>query len=308
MEQTTLIVDVHAHYYPPAYTERIGRPELPPAQAAPLRDQTLEERITLLDRMGIDVQLLSVSQAQPYLPQAEDAVEAAVLGNDLYTELCSEHAGRFFYFAALPLPHIEQSVAEIARVFDQKSVVGATIGCTIAGRNVDDPLFDPVYAELDRRGAKVLLHPVGQDCLVSDSDYNLAWLVGATFEDTVAALRLVLSGVADRYPNIDFIVPHFGGTLPFVLSRLLRMTGGRGGDALGRMYFDTVSGSVPALRCACEVLGTDRLLFGTDYPYSDEKEFERRLTFLDEGGIDPADLNLIKGERAAELFELARRG
>lgn len=303
-----MIVDVHAHYYPRDYVERIGRPELPPAVSAPLRDQPMNERLALLDRMGIDVQMLSVSQAQPYLPEVKDAVEAARLANDLYSELCDEHSGRFLYFAALPLPHVGEAVAEIARVFDEPCVVGATLGCTIAGRSVDDPAFEPVYAELDRRAAKVLLHPVGQDCLRSDSDYNLAWLVGAPFEDTIAALRLVLSGITDRYPNIRFIIPHLGGALPFVLARLLRMTGSACGDALKRMYFDTVSGSVPALRCACDVLGADRLLFGTDYPYSDEPEFERRLTFLDEAGIDAAELNRIKGTRAAELFGLTRRG
>lgn len=302
-----MIVDVHAHYYPRAYLERIDRTYLPPAESAPLRGQTMDERLALLDRTGIDVQVLSVSQAQPYLPGPRDAAEAAALANDLYAELCAEHPGRFYSFAALPLPHAGESIAEIDRAFAQPSVVGVTIGCSIAGRGVDDPALEPVYDELDRRSAKVLLHPVGQDCLCSGQDYNLAWLVGATVEDTVAATRLALSGIVDRHPNISFIVPHLGGSLPFVLARLLRMTAGRGGPALRRMYYDTVSGSVPGLRCACEVFGADRLLFGTDYPYEDEKEFGRRLTFLDEAGIDAGELTRIRGTRAAGLLGLGTR-
>jgi 6-methylsalicylate decarboxylase len=297
-----LIVDVHAHYYPVEYLERIGRPELPPAPSAPMRDQSMEERLALLDRLGIDVQVLSVSQAQPYLPGASDAADAARLGNDLYLKLCREHPRRFYTLAALPLPHVDESLAEIDRVWDDPHVVGVTIGCSINEVHLDDPVLEPVYAELDRRRAVVLLHPRGERCVVDGDDYNFNWLVGAPFEDTVAALRLAMSGVGDRYPGIQFIVPHLGGTMPFLLARVLRMTGGRGRDALHAMYYDTVSGSAEGLRCACDYWGPERLLFGTDYPYSDVEEFERRLTYLDEAGLDEAELTRIRGTRATELL------
>lgn len=299
-----MIVDVHAHYYPAEYLERIGRPELPPVGSAPLRDQGIEERLALLDRLGIDVQVLSVSQAQPYLPAAADAADAAKLGNDLYLKLCQEYPRRFSTFAALPLPHVDESLAEIDRVWDDPHIVGVTIGCSIGEMHVDDPALEPVYQELGHRHAKVLLHPRGERCVVDGGDYNLNWLVGAPFEDTVAALRLAMSGIADRHPDIQFIVPHLGGTMPFILARVLRMTGGRGGEALHRMYYDTVSGSVEGLKCACDYWGPDRLLFGTDYPYSDVAEFERRLTYLDEAGIDATELEQIRGGRAAALLQL----
>jgi predicted TIM-barrel fold metal-dependent hydrolase len=299
-----VIVDVHAHYYPAEYLERIGRPELPPVPAAPMRDQTVEDRLALMDRLGIDVQVLSVSQAQPYLPSPADSADAATLGNDLFVELCRDHPRRFFTFAALPLPHVEASLAEIDRVWDDPHVVGVTLGCTVNEVHLDDPVLEPVYAELARRGARVLLHPRGERCVVDGADYNLDWLVGAPFEDTVAALRLALSGVADRHPAIQFIVPHLGGTMPFILARVLRMAGGRGGEALHRMWYDTVSGSVAGLRCACEFWGPERLLFGTDYPYSDVAEFERRLTYLDEAGIGAGQLEQIRGARAVELLGL----
>lgn len=299
-----MIVDVHAHYYPTEYLERIGRPELPPVAAAPLRDQPIDERMELLDRLGIDVQVLSVSQAQPYLPDAVDAAGAAKLGNDLYLDLCKEYPRRFFTFAALPLPHIDESIAEIDRIWDDPYVVGVTIGCSIGDVHVDDPVLEPVYEELNRRRAVVFLHPRGERCVVDGDDYNLNWLIGAPFEDTVAAMRLALSGIADRHRDIQFIVPHLGGTMPFLLARVLRMTGGRGGEALHRMYYDTVSGSVEGLKCACEYWGPDLLLFGTDYPYSDVGEFERRLTYLDEVGLDAAQLEQIRGTRTAELLEI----
>lgn len=299
-----MIVDIHAHYYPPEYLERIGRPDLPPTGAAPMRSHTLEDRMRLLDRVGVDVQVLSVSQAQPYLATAGDAAEAAALGNDLFVKLCRDHPGRFYTFAALPLPHVEESLAEVDRVWDDPYVVGITIGCSINDTHIDDPVLGPVYQELDRRRALVFLHPRGERCVVDGGDYNLNWLVGAPFEDTVAALRLALSGIADQYRGIRFIVPHLGGTMPFILNRALRMAGGRGEETLRGMYYDTVADSADGLRLACEFWGPERLLFGTDYPYSTEAEFEERLTYLDRAGIEVAQLEEIRGTRAKALLRI----
>ncbi len=302
-----MIIDAHAHYYPEEYLRLIGRPELPPKESAPLRDVSIEGRLEMMDRQGVSIQVLSVSQAQPYLAQAAQAAHASRVGNDLYLELCREHVNRFFSLAQMPLPHVNEAIVEIERVWDDHYNVGATIGCSIAGRHLDDPEFGPVYEELNRRNAVVLLHPTGADCVVDGDDYNFKWLVGAPFEDTMAALRLALSGTTERYPNIRFIVPHLGGALPFLLARILRMTGGRGEQGLRKMYYDTVNGSVDALKCAADYWGVDRLLYGTDFPYESVSEYERRLTYLDEAGFTPSDLEQIKGERVSELLGLAKR-
>ena len=111
--------------------------------------------------------------------------------------------------------------------------------------------------------AKVFWHPVGQDDTPWLAGHNLAWLAGAPFEDTAAALRLILAGVTDRYPRIRFIVPHLGGTIPFLLARVTRKSTAEITGGLRGMYYDTVSGSPDALTSACRAFGTDRLLFGT---------------------------------------------
>jgi len=270
--------------------------------AAALARQSIGERLALLDQTGIDTQVLSVSQAQPYLPDPGRAAEAAKVGNDLYAELCAAHRGRFLAFAALPLPHVDQSLAEIARVAALSSVVGFTVGCSVADRQLDDPALDPVLAELDRRGSAVFLHPVGQDDTPWLAGHNLAWLVGAPFEDTAAALRLVLAGVPDRYPNLRFIIPHLGGTIPFLLARVTRKSAEKITRGLRGMYYDTVSGSAEALITACHVFGASRLLFGTDYPYCDEPQFRHHLSYLSDAGLDTAELAQMKGGTAAALL------
>lgn len=302
-----MVVDVHAHYYPEEYLKRLGRPQLAAVSAAGLAGQGIEERLALLDRTGVGCQVLSVSQAQPYLPVASDAAAAAALANDLYTELCRAHPGRFFSFAALPLPHVEESLAEIERSFASDAVVGVTVGCSVAGIQLDDPILAPVFEELDKREAVVFLHPVGHEETPWLAGYSLAWMVGAPFEDTAAALRLVLGGVLERCQRIRFIVPHLGGTIPFLLSRLDRQGGGHLSRDLARFYYDTVSGSVDALTCSCHSFGTQRLLFGTDYPYCNEEQFGRHLSYLDEAGLSPSELRSIREETATTLLGLEGR-
>lgn len=90
-----------------------------------------------------------------------DAADAARLINDLYADVCRDHPERFYAFAALPLPHVDESLEEIARTLDTRWMVGVTIGCSVGDRQLDDPVFEPVFQELDRRQTLVFLHPVG---------------------------------------------------------------------------------------------------------------------------------------------------
>lgn len=299
-----MIIDVHAHYYPQRYLDLIRRPDLPPASGV-LAGQSIAERLALLDRAGVDTQVLSVSQAQPYLPDPAAAAEAAKLANEEFLSLCDAHRGRFLAFAALPLPHVDQALAEIERVAGLGPVVGFTLGCSIGLRQLDDPLFEPVYAELDQRGAVVFLHPVGQEDTPWLGGHNLAWLVGAPFEDTAAGLRLILSGTLTRFPRVKFIVPHLGGAIPFLEARLSRLGRAQISSGLRAMYYDTVSGSAEALASAQRVFGTDRLLFGTDYPYCDEPHFRRHLSYLGEAGLGAAELDQVTGGTAAALLGTA---
>jgi aminocarboxymuconate-semialdehyde decarboxylase len=134
-------------------------------------------------------------------------------------------------------------------------------------------------------------------------------MVGAVFEDTIAALRYVLSGMAERYPNIRMIVPHLGGTLPFLIERLEIYVEGerrRGAipfagpvrDHLRRLWYDTVNLHPPALRCAVESLGADRLVLGTDFPFMAGQSFCSCVTYLADSP------EAIRGENARALLRI----
>jgi len=298
-------IDVHAHYYPISYMELIGRTDVPSPQAAPLGRESIDERLVRMDASGVERQILSVSQAQPYLADRTAAVQAAQLVNDLYDELCQRHRARFATFAALPLPHVSDALGEIERVATRATVVGFTMGCSINGLQLDSSELDPIWSALDERSSVLFLHPVGQTDVAFLRGHNLAWSVGATFEDTAAALRLVYADVHRRFKKMRVIVPHLGGTLPFLFDRLARKEGAATIEGLRSFYYDTVSGSLDALNCARHALGSDRLLFGTDYPFCDATEFARHLSYLDDSDMTPDELTMVRGRRAEELLGLA---
>jgi len=194
------------------------------------------------------------------------------------------------------------------------------VGCSVAGRPLDDPAFDPFFAELDRRGAVLFLHPVGAGAGPNTEQYGLTWMIGAPVEDTVAALRLVLSGLTTRYPRVRIIVPHLGGTLPFLFQRLddaaeRHRASARDelpiedppSDLIRRLWFDTVNQYPAALRCACEAFGADRLMLGTDFPYLAGPKFLGCVTYVQQSGLADQDVRAILDGNAEELLGLAQK-
>jgi len=306
-------VDVHAHYYPARYADCLKEFGANTASmtAAPGSGLNLEQRLELLDRFNIRVQVLCVGAHQPYLAGASEATTAARLANDLYAEVRQKYRGRFEAFATLPLPHVDAALKELERAMDVLGVVGVNVGCSVAGRALDDRAFEPLFAELDRRGAVLFLHPVGAGCGPFLDDLALNFTLGAPFEDSIAALRLVVSGMIHRYPRIRVIVPHLGGTLPFLRMRLDGSLAGRTdykpSEYLKRLWFDTVNENIASLHCAREAYGADRLLFGTDFPHVFGARFERCTTYIQQSGLPEEEKTAILDRNAQALLGLADR-
>ncbi len=313
-------IDVHAHYFHPEYLDCIKRLVGGSAGAhaarAPGVNMTPADIVGLLDEAGVDLAVLSPSASQPYAETEANAATAARLCNDIYADLVRQFPGRFAALATVPLPHVDAALAEAERGLDTLGMLGVNTGCSVAGRALDDPAFEPFWAELDRRGAVLFLHPmgVGGPCM---DQFNLPFMVGATFEDTVAALRLVLGGVTTRYPHIRVIVPHLGGTLPFLMARIdgdpARGSGARAPGAqiegpitphLRRFWYDTVNHDPQALRCALAAFGAERLLLGSDFPYAVGPFYRHCVSYLGDVGLSPAEVAAIAGGNAERLLGL----
>ena len=312
-------IDVHAHYWTDAYLDMLA--ELGRSDTATQRGMgagggdELAARLTLMDRAGIDIQVLSAAPQLPYGADADRAVAAARFVNDEYAALVSAHPDRFRAYAATPMPHIDASIAEMARAIDELGMVGLTMNASIAGRAITDPEFEPVFAELDRRAAILYLHPAGNGaCSPLVSEHRITWMVGAPFEDTIAAMQLITSGHLQRYPAVKIVCSHLGGALPMITRRADDHVAWEAPDtpeapsqAVHRLWYDTVSHChAPALRCAIESFGADRLLLGTDFPYEDGDEFVNAVEYIIEG-TDPGEAHAILDANAMALFGLAGR-
>ena len=310
-------IDVHAHYWTDAYLDmlvELGLPDTATQRGIGAGDgEELAARLRLMDRAGIDLQVLSAAPQLPYSGDTDGAVAAARYINDEYAALVSAHPDRFRAFAATPIPDTDAAIDEMVRAIDELGMVGLTMNASIAGRAITDPEFEPMFAELDRRAAILYLHPAGNGaCSPLVSEHRITWMVGAPFEDTIAAMQLITSGHLQRYPAVKIICSHLGGALPMITRRAddhiaweAPDTPEAPSEAVHRLWYDTVSHChAPALRCAIESFGADRLLLGTDFPYEDGDTFVNAVDYIIDS-TDPGEAHAILDANAMALFGLA---
>jgi 6-methylsalicylate decarboxylase len=310
-------IDVHAHYWTDAYLDMLvdlGRSDTATQRGIGAGGGAeLDARLRLMDRAGIDIQVLSAAPQLPYSADVDGAVAAARYVNDEYAALVSAHPDRFRAYAATPMPHIDAAITEMSRAIDELGMVGLTMNTSILDRAITDPEIEPVFAELDRRGAILYLHPAGNAaCSPLVGEHHLTWMVGAPLEDTIAAMQLITSGHLQRYPAVKIICSHLGGALPMIPLRADDHVAWEAPDtpekpshAVRRMWYDTVSHRhPPALRCAIDSFGADRILLGTDFPYEDGDTFVRAVDYVMDVA-DPGEAHAILDANAMALFKLA---
>jgi 6-methylsalicylate decarboxylase len=308
-------IDVHAHYWTGEYLDMLVG--IGTADTATQRDigagagAELDARLRLMDGAGVDLQVLSAAPQLPYGGDAANASAAARYVNNEYAALVARYPDRFRAFAATPMPHIDQTIAEIGRAVDELGMVGVTMNTSILDRAITEPDFEPIFAELDRREAVLYLHPAGNGaCSPLVTRHHLTWMVGAPFEDTIAAMQLITAGYLQRYPSIKIICSHLGGALPLLTRRADDHLVWEAQDtpelpslAVRRMWYDTVSHChAPALRCAIDTFGADRILLGTDFPYEDGDTFVRAIDYVADAASNADQQRAILETNAMELF------
>lgn len=270
-----MITDIHAHFMPGDYFAlakgRLGGSYADRFTGFP-EPMSLEDRFAMMAEAGVGKQILSPTAA-PYLDDEEYAVNACCLLNDAYAELSETQADKFGFWVSLPLPHVERALAEIRRGMDELGGKGVVLGCSCLEHSIADQRFEPIYAELNVRKAIVFLHPCQTGIRSPQvNEWGLTVCFGASLEDSVAALHLIVARIPERYPDIRFIVPHFGGILSTLLNRL---DGQMPQDGFAekpsvtarRFYYDMVGwGSKAALIAAVEAFGESQIVTGSDFP------------------------------------------
>jgi predicted TIM-barrel fold metal-dependent hydrolase len=303
-------VDVHAHYFPPAVVEAFDRLGSQPVW--PPHPEGLDERVADLAAAGVDRQLIGLGHNQPYFPDGAAAAECAAFCNDLYAESVANGEGRLGAFAALPMSDVEAATAEARRCLDELDFAGIGLGTSVGNEgNLDDAEFEPLWAELNSRSAVVFLHPVGTPPTraLGTEAYMMGPKFGGPHEMTVAATRLLMSGVTTRHPDIRFVLAAGGGTLAYLWPRFTEMTralgqlddvAAYGGDldsAPADFWFDTAHSDDPRpQRYLIETVGVDRLVLGTDGPRVKPADWIAKIR----AGLAADEVELVLGRTAAD--------
>src|SRR5688572_19273665 len=283
-----MIIDVHNHYYPPEYLDALKRlnsvikvdydAEGNPRVHYPGDYNILVQghrdiayRKEVLDKESVDVQVISLTTPGTHIESPEVARELAAITNDAFARVWSDYGGRFVPLATLPLNDPKAAAAEFARATGELKFPGAMLFSNVNGTGLDDARFWPLYEAANDRNAVLMIRPTYPVGVESMSEYWLMPLNGFLFDTTLAASKLVFSGVAKRYPRIRWILGHLGGTIPYLAERL-----DRGYRAFAdcrkhidepptaylkrQFYYDTVNFSQGPLKLAIEFAGPDHIV------------------------------------------------
>jgi aminocarboxymuconate-semialdehyde decarboxylase len=218
------IVDIHAHFYPKEYLallQRILKSESTPwarsvqqiQDILVLREPRMVDisaHIDDMDRLGIEMQVLSLSIPHAYFDDETDSVEACRIVNDALAEVSARHPGRFKGLALLPLPHADAALKELDRAANVLKLSGIAMGGNIKAAPIDDERFRPVFREIGRLGMAVHFHPMIPPGDEEMSDYGISPQVGYLMDTAVAALRLINSGILEENRGMRCIMPHLG--------------------------------------------------------------------------------------------------
>lgn len=278
-------------------------------------------RLQAMDTMGVDVQVLShTASGISQIPAAESIALSRAI-NDQLAEAVRAHPDRFAGFATLPTPDPEAAARELERSVKTLGFKGAMIHGRTNDRFLDDPTFNPILEAAAALDVPIYLHPApppkavwnayyaGFDSAVSESLATFGW--GWHLDTGIHALRMVLGGVFDRYPNLQIILGHWGEMIPFYQARFAEAMSHTTkylqrpvADYFTQQMHITPSGmfTLPPFMLALQLWGADRILHSVDYPFRAD---DQARAFLESAPISPADKAKIAHGNAERLFKLA---
>lgn len=310
-------IDCHTHLFPKKYLSELRGMDIPLGQVVDERFLSLEMRKADMERAGIDRQVLSLTVPGVDLSTPETAVRLSKIVNDELASLTAEDE-RFIALASLPFLSPEDAVEELERAVNDLGLRGAGIFTNVAGKPIDRKEFWPVYEAASRMRVPLFLHPAAPPHEEVYREYRLLAVLGFPFETTHAATRLALSGLLEEYTDLIFVLSHLGGTLPFLVgriddgNRIYREHQSKNREApsecLKKMYLDTASFYGPALNCAHAFWGAERMLIGSDYPYSWVGDLSRCSESIERLEIEEEGKQKILHANAEKILKLNRSG
>ncbi len=275
---------------------------------------SVEKRLADMDLMGIDIQAITPSPAQTfYSVPAELGFETARVINDNIADICGRHPDRFVGLGTVPFQAPELAVAELDRLHKSLGLRGIEIATNVAGADLSEPRFRPIFQRAEELGLVLFMHPTGFPEASRFRDHYFTNIIGNPLDTTVAVHHLIFGGVLQDCPNLKLVLSHGGGYLPAYSGRIDHAASARPDTCtclrhmpttyLKRLFFDTIVYTHHQLHYLVETYGADHVLMGTDYP-ADMGEVDP-IGFIESADqLEDTERAAILGRNAARLLNL----
>jgi len=290
-----LRLDLHTHFYTQAYFDNIRESggdfsfgTSPTGQTIithrgarffgitpPMTNVAL--RLEAMDRVGIDVQVISLSTPNIFYTDGARQPSVARMMNDTYADLVTKYPKRFKAFASIPMDHPSEALTELHRAIGDLKLNGVILLSNIVGKPLTSPEYRPFFAEANRMKLCIFLHPMLPAASEPFKEYVLGPIVGFPMDTTLAVARMCYDGMFKDFPDIRWIIAHIGGAVPYLLER---MDSGFRDFAecrvkidqppsvyLKQLYYDTVTFNPQNLLLTRDLVGSDHMVMGSDYPH-----------------------------------------
>jgi aminocarboxymuconate-semialdehyde decarboxylase len=323
-------IDVHNHFYPPQYIEELkigggyasidfnGHGNLIiryegdyNVVVKPHID--VLERIKVMDKYGIDMQILTLTTPGVEREPVDRGVKLAKIVNDSFSEIVEKYPDRFRALAILPLQSPEMALEEFRRAILDLGLNGAIIFSNINGKPLDSREFWPIYGEAERLGFPLFIHPTSPINFKFMEDYRIVPMFGFPVDTSLAVLRLILSGVMERFPSLKIVVAHLGGVLPYIIGRIdtciqaypeaKKVINKPASAYLKNIYFDSICYNNNILKFSCGFLGANKIMLGTDFPHQ-ITDIENAVWRVKQLGVSGEEEKMILGENAIKVFKI----
>jgi 6-methylsalicylate decarboxylase len=306
------LIDTHHHFYPPDYQKLWldweDARKLPhfPGQVAWSKGKAIED----MDRSGIRVAMLSLASTPGvwFYLGAEKASDLARECNEFAAQVIRDHPGRFGLFATLSMLDIDGTLKELEYAFDTLKADGVGLQSNYGDKWLGNPVYKPVFDELNRRKTVVYVHPLVASCCAQLSVGTFPAVIEVPHDTTRTVTSLLLSGAFARWRDIQWLFSHAGGTLPMMAGRIDAFYGKRPNlkefapegifGELKRLNYDTANAtSAPTMAALLKLVPPSKVTYGSDYPYFGLDQIKA----LEELGLSAADLKAIGSGNAMKL-------